>query len=109
MNKTTKNILIGGGVLTILYLFSKTFKWSRKPSELQERSLNMDLVLAKGSEGAEVYELQRILTDELGYNLGVGGEEKNGIDGVFGNITENAVLKAKGVKQVTLKDFKNEK
>jgi hypothetical protein len=65
--------------------------------------------LSKGSRGAEVVELQRILKDEMGYDLGTFGTDGDGIDGDFGTMTENALFKAKGVKQITLKDFKNEK
>jgi peptidoglycan hydrolase-like protein with peptidoglycan-binding domain len=109
MNKTTKNILIGVGVLAGLYFVSKLFKSMRKPSAEQVSKFNMDLVLAKGSEGAEVFELQRILKDELGYDLGYTGVDNDGIDGKFGNITENALMKAKQVKQITLKEMSNEK
>jgi len=104
-----KNIYIGIGVLAGLLILSKIFKSMRKPSVEQVSKLNMDLVLAKGSEGAEVFELQRILKDELGYDLGYTGIDNNGIDGKFGNITENALNKAKKVKQITLKEMSNEK
>ena len=104
-----KNIYIGIGVLAGLLILSKIFKSMRKPSVEQVSKLNMDLVLAKGSEGAEVFELQRILKDELGYDLGYTGIDNNGIDGKFGNITENALTKAKQVKQITLKEMSNEK
>jgi peptidoglycan hydrolase-like protein with peptidoglycan-binding domain len=62
--------------------------------------------LKKGSRGAEVVELQRILKDEMGYNLGTFGTEGDGIDGDFGTMTENALFKAKGVKEITLKEIK---
>lgn len=109
MNKTTKNILIGVGVLAGLFLVGKFLKRLNKPSAEQLSLLNEDLVLAKGSQGAEVMELQRILKDELGYDLGSTGVDNDGIDGIFGSITEKALFQAKGSKEIKLKDFKNEK
>ena len=109
MNKTTKNILIGVGVLAGLFLVGRLLKRLNKPSAEQLSLLNEDLVLAKGSQGAEVMELQRILKDELGYDLGSTGVDNDGIDGIFGSITEKALFQAKGSKEIKLKDFKNEK
>jgi peptidoglycan hydrolase-like protein with peptidoglycan-binding domain len=109
MNKTTKNILIGVGVLVGLYFANRLYKRLSKPSAEQLSLLNKDLVLAKGSKGAEVIELQRILKDELGYDLGSTGIDKDGIDGIFGSITEKALFQAKGVNKITLKDFQNDK
>lgn len=54
-------------------------------------TLNKNLVLKKGSKGAEVRNLQT--------KLGVDA------DGDFGSITESALLKAKGVKSITLNQF----
>ena len=109
MNKTTKNILIGVGVLVGLYFANRLYKRLSKPSAEQLSLLNEDLVLAKGSKGAEVIELQRILKDELGYDLGSTGVDKDGIDGIFGSATENALNKAKKVKEITLKGMYDEK
>ena len=109
MNKTTKNILIGVGVLVGLYFANRLYKRLSKPSAEQLSLLNKDLVLAKGSKGAEVMELQRILKDELGYDLGSTGVDKDGIDGIFGSVTEKALFQAKGVNKITLKDFQNDK
>lgn len=109
MNKTTKNILIGVGVLVGLYFANRLYKRLSKPSAEQLSLLNEDLVLAKGSQGAEVMELQRILKDELGYDLGSTGVDKDGIDGIFGSVTEKALFQAKGVNKITLKDFQNDK
>lgn len=109
MNKTTKNILIGVGVLAGLFLVGRLLKRLNKPSAEQLSLLNEDLVLAKGSQGAEVMELQRILKDELGYELGSTGVDNDGVDGIFGSITEKALFQAKGSKEIKLKDFKNEK
>jgi hypothetical protein len=109
MNKTTKNIFIGIGVLAGLFLVGRIFQRLRKPSAEQLSMLDENLLLQKGSTGAEVVELQRILKDEMGYDLGTFGADGDGIDGDFGTMTENALFKAKGVKQITLKDFKNDK
>ena len=109
MNKTTKNILIGVAVLGGLYFANRLYKRLSKPSAEQLSLLNKDLVLAKGSKGAEVMELQRILKDELGYNLGSTGVDNDGVDGIFGYITEKALFHAKGVNKITLKDFQNDK
>jgi hypothetical protein len=65
MNKTTKNIFIGIGVLAGLFLVGRIFQRLRKPSAEQLSSLDMNLTLSKGSTGSEVMELQRILKDEL--------------------------------------------
>lgn len=109
MNKTTKNIFIGIGVLAGLFLVGRIFQRLRKPSAEQLSMLDENLLLQKGSTGSEVVELQRILKDEMGYDLGTFGADGDGIDGNFGTMTENALFKAKGVKQITLKDFKNDK
>jgi hypothetical protein len=53
----------------------------------------------------EVAELQRILANQYGADLGFTGAEKNGIDGDFGSMTEKALLKAKGVKEISLKQI----
>ncbi len=109
MNKTTKNIFIGIGVLAGLFLVGRIFQRLRKPSAEQLSLLDENLLLSKGSKGAEVVELQRILKDEMGYDLGTFGADGDGIDGDFGIMTEKALFQAKGVKQITLKDFKNDK
>lgn len=109
MNKTTKNIFIGMGVLVGLFLVGRIFKRLRKPTAEQLSMLDENLLLQKGSIGAEVVELQRILKDEMGYDLGTFGDEGDGIDGKFGTLTEKALFQAKGVKQITLKDFYNDK
>ncbi|MFC4817623.1 peptidoglycan-binding domain-containing protein [Flavobacterium sp. GCM10023249] len=54
-------------------------------------TLNRSLPLKNGSRGNEVQELQRKLGVEA--------------DGIFGSKTETALLKAKGVKSITLNQF----
>jgi peptidoglycan hydrolase-like protein with peptidoglycan-binding domain len=110
MTKTTKKILLGvGTVILVVYLYGVLNKMLRKPSQEKLNLLDMDLVLEKGSKGSEVAELQRILKDELGLDVGTSGTEGDGIDGDFGTMTENALFQAKGVKKITLKDMYNEK
>lgn len=110
MEKKTRNTLIGVAVVLVaIYSAGIILKKLRKPSEEELNRLNMDLVLQKGSTGSEVAELQRILKDELGYNLGSTGVDVTGIDGEFGALTEKALFEAKGVKEITLKEMRNEK
>jgi len=109
MNKTTKNILIGVAVLGALYVANILYKRLSKPSAKQLSLLDENLILAKGSKGAEVFELQRILKDELGYDLGTSGADGDGIDGIFGSMTEKALNESKKVKEITLKQIYNEK
>jgi hypothetical protein len=56
-----------------------------------EAMSNEHPALTVGSKSDEVKEVQRILI-ELGYNLGVYGPNKDGIDGEFGNKTKDAVI-----------------
>ena len=110
MEKKTRNTLIGVAVVLVsMYAVGVLFKKLRKPSEEELNQLNMDLVLQKGSTGSEVAELQRILKDELGYNIGSSGGDVTGIDGEFGALTEKALFEAKGVKEIKLKEMYNEK
>lgn len=46
--------------------------------------------LAKGAQGEAVKQAQKALK-ELGYDLGEFGEQADGVDGIFGNMTESAV------------------
>lgn len=110
MNKTTKKILVGFAVgFLAIYLYGKLSKKLRKPSQEVLSTLNMDLLLEKGSKGEEVMELQRILKYEYGQDLGTFGVEGDGIDGDFGSATEKALLLAKGVTKTTLKRLKDDK
>lgn len=110
MNKTTKKILVGFAVgFLAVYLYGKLSKKLRKPSEEALSTLDTGLLLQKGSKGAEVMELQRILKDEYGQDLGTFGVEGDGIDGDFGSTTEKALILAKGVNKITLKQMQNDK
>jgi len=103
-----KNTLLIAGVVILVggFAINKWLKSMPKPINSDAYSdLDLDMVLAKGSNGMEVAELQRILANQYGADLGFTGVEKNGIDGDFGNMTEKALLKAKGVKQISLKEI----
>jgi hypothetical protein len=89
-----------GAILLGLVVVSKWLK--NMPSNVNLDSLNLDLVLSKGSTGDEVAELQRVLVNKYGADLGYSGAEKNGVDGEFGSMTEKALLEAKGVKKISL-------
>ena len=103
-----KNTLIIAGVIILVggFLISKWLKGMPKPINSDAYSdLDLDMVLAKGSNGMEVAELQRILVNQYNAELGFTGRDKDGIDGDFGTMTEKALLKVKGVKQISLKEF----
>jgi len=114
--KTKTKIIIASAVLVGLggfYIF-KNLKENSKIQVLNEQDttdttdnnkLNMDLVLSKGSKGAEVTELQRILKKDYNAELGTSGINKDGIDGDFGTKTETALKNAKSVTQITLKQM----
>ncbi|MEO8239234.1 MAG: hypothetical protein ABI576_14105 [Flavobacterium sp.] len=98
--------VIGAGALGFLYWKNKQNEAGNALSDIPELaepttatnpipqtgdSLNRNKLLAKGSKGLEVRELQRL--------LGVK------IDGDFGNITLTALLAKKGVSQISLNAF----
>lgn len=58
------------------------------PTRAKETS--EDFPLKKGSRGENVKKLQRFLKSE-GYDLGGFGDNQDGVDGVFGSLTESAV------------------
>ena len=105
--KQKKFLLIGGVVVLGVYLISKWLHSFPKPqpSDLEKDVLDEELILKKGSQGAEVAELQRILKKDYNADLGTFGINKDGIDGDFGLLTEVALNKAKNVKEIALKDF----
>ena len=105
-DKTNKYLLIGLGIIVVVWGIDKYLKSKPKPINADAYSdLDLNAVLSKGSTGAEVMELQRILIDQYGASLGYSGAEKNGIDGDFGSITEKALMEAKGVKSISLKQI----
>jgi hypothetical protein len=105
-------IVVGLGVL-IYFLFKNKPLGVEvnqiNPNEINpqptQSTLDMNLVLKQGSEGAEVEELQRILIDKYGQDLGTFGDNKDGIDGIFGTVTLAGLLKAKQVSEIALKDL----
>lgn len=109
-DNTNKYLIIGLVAVVVALAIDKWLKSMPKPIGSDEYSdLNLDMVLSKGSVGDEVSELQKILINQYGADLGYSGVEKNGIDGQFGSMTENALLKAKGVKQISLKQLLTKK
>jgi hypothetical protein len=105
-DKLEKYLLIGVGVIVVVVVIDKLLKRFTKPAISEDFSgLNMDLMLSKGSSGDEVSELQRILVNQYGATLGFTGGDKDGIDGDFGSMTEKALLDAKGVKEISLRQL----
>ena len=113
--KTKTKIIIASAILVGLggFYIYKNLKETSKMDILDEQDtpdttenkLNMDLVLSKGSKGAEVTELQRILKKDYNAELGTSGINGDGIDGDFGTKTETALKNAKSVTQITLKQM----
>lgn len=113
--KDKKTAMIVGGVVLGLGVFIY-FLFKNKPLGVEvmeikpnqiapESTLDMNLVLKQGSEGAEVAEMQRILIEKYGQNLGNFGDNQDGIDGIFGSYTLAGLVKAKQVSEIALKDL----
>jgi hypothetical protein len=108
----SKNTLLIAGVILLVggWGINKWLKGMPKAINSDAYAgLNLDMVLSKGSNGSEVAELQRILVNQYNADLGFTGGDKDGIDGDFGAMTEKALFKAKGVKQISLKQILNNK
>jgi hypothetical protein len=104
--ESKKYWIIGGIALVVVLALNKWIKSMPKPINSDDYAgLNLDSVLSKGSTGDEVFELQKILVNQYGADLGFTGADKDGIDGEFGSLTEKALLKAKGVKEITLRQI----
>lgn len=105
-DNTNKYLIIGAVAVVVIFAIDKYLKSRPKPiSSDAYAGLNLDMVLSKGSTGDEVAELQKILINQYGADLGYSGADKDGVDSQFGTMTENALLKAKGVKQISLKQI----
>jgi hypothetical protein len=111
MKKSPNKLLIVGVILLVGgFAINKWLKSMPKPINSDAfEGLDLDMVLSKGSNGSEVSELQKILLNQYNADLGFTGVEKDGVDGDFGTMTEKALLKVKGVKQISLKEFLNNK
>jgi hypothetical protein len=105
--KQKKFLLIGGVIVVGVIIISKWLHSLPKPlpADLQSDSLDRTKLLYKGSQGAEVSELQKILKKDYNAELGNTGINQDGIDGDFGLITQVALKKAKGVEEITLNDL----
>jgi hypothetical protein len=105
-DKLGKYLLIGVGIVVAVVVIDKLMKKFTKPAIPEGYSdLNMDLVLSKGSTGDEVAELQRILVDKYGADLGFTGANKDGVDGQFGSLTEKGLFDNLKVKEISLKQL----
>ena len=108
-NKKYASEYIIGGILifALVYGLNKWLKGLPAPAPEYDTSSSIDysLVLSNGSQGAEVSELQKILKTKYKADLGTFGDNKDGIDGIFGDVTEKALVKAKGVNKIALKDL----
>jgi hypothetical protein len=113
--KDKKTAMIVGGIVLGLGVFIY-FLFKNKPLGVEvmevkpdqiapQSTLDMNLVLKQGSEGAEVAEMQRILIEKYGQNLGTFGDNQDGIDGIFGAFTLAGLVKAKQVSEIALKDL----
>lgn len=113
--KDKKTAMIVGGVVLGLGVFIY-FLFKNKPLGVEvmeinrddiapQSTLDMNLVLKQGSESPEVAEMQRILIEKYGQNLGTFGDNQDGIDGIFGSVTLAGLLKAKQVSEIALKDL----
>jgi len=100
--------IVGVVAFALIYGASKWLKSLKQPAldnNGQEVFLDRELVLSNGMQEPEVAEMQRILKTKYNADLGAFGDNKDGIDGIFGTITESALFKAKGVKTIALKDL----
>jgi hypothetical protein len=105
--KQKKFLVIGGLFILGVYLVGRWLHNLPKPqpADLQSDNLDRDKLLSKGSEGAEVAELQRVLKKDYNAELGTTGVNSDGIDGDFGIITQVALKKAKGVEEISLNEL----
>ncbi len=113
--KDKKTAMIVGGIVLGLGVFIY-FLFKNKPLGVEvmevkpdqiapESTLDVNLVLKQGSENPEVAEMQRILIEKYGQDLGTFGENQDGIDGIFGAYTLAGLVKAKQVSEIALKDL----
>lgn len=130
MDKTQKYFIWGLVVIVLLIfaipwlkrLFSKQDEQpqptgGKKPpvsdgKKQEAKELNLNLILKKGSKGIEVKELQKLLLSSSKLPVIVDKEKGTvtaqiSIDGDFGQQTENALFKVKGVKSITLNQYKS--
>lgn len=105
-DNTNKYLIIATVAVVAIYGLSKYLKSVPKPLDSDAYAgLNLDMPLSKGSTGDEVAELQRILVNQYNADLGYTGVNQDGVDGQFGSLTEKALVNAKGVKEISLKQL----
>lgn len=114
VNDRKTQLIIGGialGLGVLIYFLFKNKPLGVEVMEIPEQTmpepstLDVNLVLKQGSESPEVAEMQKILIEKYAQNLGAFGGNQDGIDGIFGTVTLTALLKAKNVSQIALKDL----
>lgn len=99
-------IIAGASIVgLLLFLYARSKAQSRvgaeaatEPSTQQPEGLDMDKRLQRGDRGPEVKRLQQLLMKEIYLTAGQD-------DGIFGPITETALLEARGVPATTLRAF----
>lgn len=111
--KSNGDILTSNSAYKGRRFFTKTLKKSKKykyglnytlqgfiysPVEF-EKQYNLERKLKLKCKGKDVEELQKELKIR-GYDLGKYGKNKNGIDGVFGNTTKEAVIKFQKINKL---------
>jgi hypothetical protein len=105
-DKLGKYLTIGVIAIALVVIINKLIKKNEKSVDSEDfAKLDLDKVLSKGSSGDEVFELQRILKNQYEADLGFTGFDKDGIEGEFGSMTEKALLDAKGVKEISLRQI----
>lgn len=85
---------------------SKFVTFTGREYETDPEKMDLDKVLGRAgnNRGAEVAELQRRMLQD-GADLGQYGPAKDGIDGVFGKVTEAELMKLKGVTTISLNAY----
>lgn len=111
--KDNGDILVSNSAYNGRRFFTKTLKKSKNykygigytlqgfiynPIEF-EKAFNLERKLKLKCRGKDVEELQKELKLR-GYDLGKFGKNKNGIDGVFGNTTKEAVIKFQKINKL---------
>jgi hypothetical protein len=105
-DNTNKYLIIGAVAVVVVWGINKWLK--SMPQSINSDAytgLDLNTVLSKGSTGDEVFELQKVLINQYGADLGFSGANKDGVDGEFGAMTEKALVNAKGVKEISLKEL----
>ena len=111
-DNSTALLLYGGiALVVILYLLNmdrvhaavdKTVNGDWKADSEDPEKIDVDKVLKKGSYGPEVMALQKFLVSK-GADLGNYGATGDGVDGIFGKVTESELQRLFGVVSVSIR------